>query len=175
MQNSDNRNSGNNNSRNRYNKNKKPYRSKPYYKSKNRSNQKPHSPEDSLFRKYEFLQEQYLNARKKYYELFFRADKLQKIKIENHYKNTLKTFNDFEKSLTDDQRVIIDKRIRVYNEDLDYSISHEVTASKLSQESENSNDPHQLSTQKGVSLKQDVEESIGTMEDFFILKPELKP
>ncbi|MFZ8932334.1 MAG: hypothetical protein ACO20H_10055 [Bacteriovoracaceae bacterium] len=122
------------------------------------------SPEERIFKKYMNLLEQHIVARKKFYELFFRADPNQKVKLEKAFNNTIEQVRSFEDSLSQDEKKLLNSRINKYKEDIDYSQNHSLEENKAQYDV--IEDPHLLPSQKSTEFKEDTEESIGSIEDY---------
>lgn len=135
--------------------------------NKNRNRRPKSLTPARILQKYDNLLEQYVVARRKYYELFGRAGGKQLDKVERNYQTSLKNLRDFEDKLEDWQREVLDQKINLYKEDRDYStnnnISPEGDTVSFTGEFE---DPHLLPTQKATEWSKDTEESEGTMEDY---------
>lgn len=120
-----------------------------------------------ILQKYDNLLEQYMVARKKFFEMFARAQGKQLDKIKNNYANSLKSLRDFESKLEDWQKEVLDKKVNQYKEDREFSSNHDLKPEgdivSFTGEFE---DPHLLSTQKASDWASDTEESSGTMEDY---------
>ena len=117
-----------------------------------------------LILKHDNLLEQYLLARKKYYELYARADRNQLNKLEFNYHNTLKQLREFEAGLQDWQKEVISKKIDGYAKDDLISTTYGEKPEVISFVGDFP-DPHLLSTQI-TDFSQDKEESVGTQEDY---------
>lgn len=143
-----------------------------FSKGKNRRygrNKKPPGPKgpEGLVRKYLNLMDTHLLARKKYYELFFRADPNQREKLEKTFYNTLDQVRLFENNLSDIEKEQLKSRIEGQSLDRDYSSNHNLSDSLLTDLPEGPfPDPHVLPGQLKVNFKEDTEESSGTIEDY---------
>ena len=120
-----------------------------------------------VLQKYDNLLEQYVVARRKYFELYGRASGKQLDKVERNYQTSLKNLRNFEDKLEDWQREVLKKKINLYKEDREFSTNHNLTPEgdtvSFTGEFE---DPHLLPTQKASEWSKDTEESEGTMEDY---------
>lgn len=118
--------------------------------------------------KYQNILEQYLSVRKKYFELFFRADPKQKAKLERNYYNELKKLNDFEARLNDKQKEELKLHTTGKSLDTKYSVNHESEMESYGTSIEDSaiSDPHYLESQQSPDWKSDQEESTGSLEDY---------
>lgn len=111
------------------------------------------------------LYDQYLAARRKFFEAFGR-DKATK-KLEDNYYRALDKMRKFEESLTEEQMVIFNKYFPVSDPETTYSENRGIgIEGKLEIMEEAVVDPHLLPSQIESDFKTDTEESVGTMEDY---------
>ncbi len=138
--------------------NKKKYHSKDkrFYRKHKNSSQKL-SP-DKEVQKYQNLFDQYLNARRKYYEKFSIVGIKQEIDLERKFIDHRKNLIKFEKSLSTEAKIIlgITEPPIVYNTE--------------TIKSEDSSSPHLLKSQSESDFSSDNEESSGSMEDYLKYK-----
>jgi hypothetical protein len=132
-------------------------------------------PLDSLIRKYGNILELHLAARKKYHDLFFRADPRQKARLQRNYYQTLENLRKFENNLKPDEKEIFLKNYRTLTPDTTYSANHEIQSENQqnlvgNNEDRSFEDPHCLSSQKDHSFSEDMEESVGSFDDYKKLK-----
>ncbi len=124
---------------------------------------------DLIISKYNNLLEQYLSARKKYHDLFFRADPRQKAKLERIYEQQTKNLREFEDKLTPEDRDLFNKHFCKKKEEIAYTNINSLDANPCI-ETPNENgeyiDPHYLTTQIDADYSSDTEESSGSMEDY---------
>ena len=122
---------------------------------------------DMITTKYNNLLEQYLVARRKYHDLFFRADPNQKAKLERVYNNATQKFIEFKDGLKPEDRELFEKHYNGLKLDLDYSSVNELNpvaeAVPFDTEPE---EPHQLISQVESDYSDDTEESVGSLEDY---------
>lgn len=122
---------------------------------------------DMITTKYNNLMEQYLVARRKYHDLFFRADPNQKAKLERVYNNATQKFIGFKDSLRPEDRELFENHYNGLKLDLDYSSVNEINpvaeAVPFDTEPE---EPHQLVSQVESDYSEDVEESVGSLDDY---------
>jgi hypothetical protein len=146
---------------------------RPNNRNRNRNrnrNIKPGPPlplNERIYKKYDHLIEVLGHARKKYFELFFRADPRQKKKLLDNYTRGLEAANKFENSLEENELQIFKTRYKKQELDLTYTTNHEINP--VGDQVNNSNqfpDPHYLVTQQEADFKQDNEESSGSMDDY---------
>lgn len=161
------------------------------FKSNNRNNKKPNNrPNNRKFsgskgksrrpktltparviQKYQNLLEQYLIARKKFFEIFGRGKEKQIDKVEKNYKTALANLRNFEKNLIPWQKEVLDKKYNGLPEDRQYS-----TDNNLSPEGdtvsiiEEPSTIHTLESQANADYSNDTEESSGSMEDYYAYK-----
>lgn len=122
---------------------------------------------DRIYEKYQNLLDQHLIARKKFHDLFYRADLPQKNKLERLFYSTLKELRDFEGRLNPHEREIFEKRNNGLALDLTYStINSENLETPAQVISNEPSDPHYMQSQKAASFKEDKEESVGSKADY---------
>jgi hypothetical protein len=110
---------------------------------------------DRIYEKYQNLLDQHLIARKKFHDLFYRADL------------TLKDIRDFEGKLNPAERELFEKRNNGLNLDTTYSALNAENLSGATQViPEGPSDPHFMQSQKLASYKDDKEESLGSKADY---------
>lgn len=126
---------------------------------------------DAVFKKYINFLDQHLIARKKYFGFFFRSDPNQKIKLEKVFYNTLNQLRNFEDSLKDEQKAILEKIVNGLELDCTYSKNHDLKfeGEKIEHECD-FDDPHYLPSQIEANFMKDNEESVGSIEDYKRLK-----
>ncbi|MBD66584.1 MAG: hypothetical protein CME62_15335 [Halobacteriovoraceae bacterium] len=136
--------------------------------SKNSKNRRPKSLTPAkVLQKYDNLMEQYLNARRKYFELHGRNSTRNLGKAERNYEQALKNLREFSDKLQDWQKEVLEQKVDGYKPDREYSTNHD-----LKPEGEQVSfvgefeDPHLLPTQADHQWSEDTEESEGTMEDY---------
>ncbi len=126
---------------------------------------------DRIYEKYLNLLDQHLIARRKYHDLFFRADPAQKNKLERSFYNTLKDVRDFEDKLTPDLREQFEKRNNGLKTDNIYTTNHEIGLEGDTPPAQSEwHDPHFLQSQKVADYSDDKEESVGTADDYLKYK-----
>lgn len=136
----------------------------------NGQQQRPGNPSaliDRIYEKYQNLLDQHLIARKKYHDLFYRADLPQKNKLERLFYSTLKDLRDFEGRLNPAERELFEKRNNGLNLDTTYSSQNaELLAGSTQVVPEAPADPHFMQSQKMTSYREDKEESLGSKADY---------
>jgi hypothetical protein len=168
-----NKNTSNNNSgtgqRRRNNKNsKRPSNRRP----RNNNRRGPQlSLEEKAMRNYYNLFERYLQARKKYFGLFHRADPRQLEKLEKSFNRHLNELREFEEGLSPEFKELFKKKFDGHKLDHTYTENHElpVEGLEISME-ETDEDPHYLVSQKESVFSEDTEESQGSFEDYQLYK-----
>ncbi len=117
--------------------------------------------------KYDNLLEQYLIARRKFFDIHGRGKEKQLAKVERNYQLALKNLRDFEKDLKDWQIEALKEKLNAYPEDRQFSKEHDLAPNgdEVSFVGE-FEDPHLLPTQKSDTWTNDSEETEGTMEDY---------
>lgn len=138
-------------------------------KKKFSKNRRPKSLTPSrILQKYENLQEQYIQARSKFFELFGRGKEKQLEKVEKNYHTSLENLRKFETGLNEDwQKEVLDQKINAYPEDRQYTTEHNIApVGDTVAHTGEFEDPHLLATQKNHQWTEDKEESTGTIEDY---------
>ncbi|MDO9181570.1 MAG: hypothetical protein Q7U04_04140, partial [Bacteriovorax sp.] len=126
---------------------------------------------ERIYEKYLNLLDQHLVARRKYHDLFYRADHGQKHKLERNFYNTLNDIRDFEDRLAPAARELFEKRNNGLNPDNIYTTNHElpVIGDNPPPPTEWA-DPHFLHSQDIADFKNDKEESAGSLDDYLKYK-----
>lgn len=139
---------------------------------------RPQRPQDNqgnnierLYEKYLNLLDQHLIARRKYHDLFFRADPAQKIKLEKNFYNTVNEVREFENRMSPETRALFEKRNNGLKPDIIYATNHELPleAAPVSDDLV-IEDPHLLQSQINCDFSGDTEESVGEAEDYLKYK-----
>lgn len=122
---------------------------------------------DRLIAKYENLRGLHLEARKKYFELFDRADPRQKEKLERQFSQSAARLQEFETHLNPQERALYEKHYNSYPKDLTYAENRQIEpeAPAVSVEGD-FEDPHLLESQRKAKFADDTEESLGTFDDY---------
>lgn len=169
-----NRSDKSNNSRGNSSKKGRPQRSP---KSSNPANKRRNSrprrtgPKLSGFEKVERgyinLLEKHLEARKKYFDLFHRADPRQLAKLERIFSRSADELREYEDAIKPEYKEEFEKKYNGLKLDTTYSENHElpVEAPLVATEGD-FEDPHLLQTQVDHEFKGDQEESAGSIEDY---------
>jgi hypothetical protein len=126
---------------------------------------------EKIYEKYLNLLDQHLIARRKYHDLFYRADPGQKNKLERNFYNTMNDIREFESKMAPDARALFEKRNNGLSPDNIYTTNHEipVTGENPPPETEWA-DPHFLQSQKLADYALDKEESVGVLDDYLKYK-----
>lgn len=126
---------------------------------------------DRVYEKYLNLLDQHLIARRKYHDLFYRADPAQKNKLERNFYSTLNDIREFENRLAPDVRELFEKRNNGLSPDRTYTSNHELPVEGEEVPKDlGPEDPHYLQSQKNANYEEDIEESTGTMDDYLRYK-----
>ncbi len=127
--------------------------------------------DESIYVKYLTLMEHHLSARKKYFALFDRADPQQKAKLERNFTGSMAKVREFEEALSEEDLAAFKAKVNGLKNDSTYSENHEIAfdAEPVSFDS-GAAEPHYLETQKNSNFSEDVEESVGSMEDYLSYK-----
>jgi hypothetical protein len=147
------------------NKNRKRYNSN---NSNNNNNRNGNSKTNRVCSHYDTLQDQHIIARKKFFELFYRADKNQKRKLENKFNATLEALRKYEAELKPDQKILLQKKVNGQPLDLTYSSTREMSAEhSFVEECTTPDDIHINEIQKERdNYSTDTEESLGSIDDY---------
>ncbi|MCR9205118.1 MAG: hypothetical protein NXH75_11100 [Halobacteriovoraceae bacterium] len=122
---------------------------------------------EKFHRSYLNLLERHLDARKKYYELFHRADPKQLAKLEKNFYRTLDELRSHEEKVRPEDEEKFKKLIDGLELDTTYSNNHELPLhAEVLVKEEEIEDPHLLPTQVDHEFKGDAEESMGSIEDY---------
>lgn len=122
---------------------------------------------DRAYEKYQNLLDQHIIARKKYFELFYRADFQQKAKLERNFYQTLFDLRDFEEKATPEISDFLKIKTNGKSPDLIYSDNHSLEKDgKIEIIGDNFEDPHFLPSQAKANYDEDTEESVGSLEDY---------
>lgn len=171
MSDTPNKNQNNNNPPNNKNGGNKKFRNnkKKYSQNKNR---RPKSLTPSrILQKYDNLMEQYLVARRKFFETQAKTNLKQKEKIIKSYQTSLKNLRTFEIGLEDWQKDVLKEKINAFPLDRQYTSEHNIEpiGDEVSFVGE-FDDPHLLPTQKAEDWASDTDESSGSIEDYYSYK-----
>lgn len=172
---------GNNNSRSKGSSNRKgrPQRSaKAAQTGKKKRNNRPRrnssgnnnnnaSGFEKFQRSYLNLLERHLEARKKYFELYHRADPKQLAKLERNFYRSLDELRDHESKVKPEFENKFKAMIDGLKVDNTYSENHELPfEAEVLVKEEEIEDPHLLPTQINHEFKGDEEESVGSISDY---------
>jgi hypothetical protein len=126
---------------------------------------------ERIYEKYLNLLDQHIIARRKYHDLFYRADPAQKNKLERNFYNTLNDIREFESKLAPDVMTLFEKRNNGYQYDRIYTTNHEIPVEgDVVPDDLPPAEPHLLRSQIAADYSGDVEESVGTAEDYLKYK-----
>ncbi len=126
---------------------------------------------ERIYEKYLNLLDQHIIARRKYHDLFYRADPAQKAKLERNFYNTLNDVRDFESKLAPDVKILFEKRNNGLRADRTYTTNHEIPIEGDEVPSDlPPAEPHLLQSQIAADYSNDTEESVGTAEDYLKYK-----
>lgn len=123
---------------------------------------------DLISANYDKILTDHLEARKKYFEMYYRAQPAQRDKLERLFYESLDKLYSFAESVPPEFREEFEKKVNGLRFDRVYSEHREISAEgELEIRSENEiEDPHYLESQKSANYADDTEESIGTVEDY---------
>lgn len=121
--------------------------------------------------KYLSLVERHVEARRKYYDFFHRADPNQLRKLEREFVDSQQQVLNFEASLNPTDRELLNKDYGGKPEDRAYTTNHEISPEQQPVPTQGDfEDPHVLESQRRADFKDDKEESHGSIEDYKKLK-----
>ncbi len=122
---------------------------------------------DKVERAYLNLLEKHLESRRKYFDLYHRADPRQLAKLEKSFYRTLTELREYEDNLKPELKEKFDSKYNGLELDHTYSSNHEIPAEVEAVAAEGDfEDPHLLPTQKKGLYAEDTEESSGSIEDY---------
>ncbi|MGB0452542.1 MAG: hypothetical protein ACPGJV_02425 [Bacteriovoracaceae bacterium] len=145
-------------------------------KNQNRNRNRDHSKKskiklDPIFRNYERLCDALTKARKDYLDKFHHHDRRVKQKYEKLYFTAMKKLRDYESSLSSDEKERYQKLYPDHEFDTTYSQNHELsTEGEVLVNDTDIEDPHFLESQKESDYKEDEEESVGSIDDYYAYK-----
>ncbi|MBC7712698.1 MAG: hypothetical protein H7177_05140, partial [Rhizobacter sp.] len=126
---------------------------------------------ERIYEKYLNLLDQHIIARRKYHDLFYRADPPQKNKLERNFYNTLNDIREFESKLAPEMKASFEKRNNGYQYDRTYTSNHAIPIEGDAVPADlPPAEPHYLQSQIAADYRDDVEESVGTAEDYLKYK-----
>ena len=140
---------------------------RPKNKRRKKKYSTPLTLHERVYRKYDHLIEVHSHARKKYFEMYFRADPRQKEKLYNNFVRSLEEFHKFENTLTDEEKDVYRARYKRQELDTTYTENHSI--SPVGEEVNLSSkfpDPHYLKSQQEADYSSDQEETSGSIEDY---------
>ncbi len=122
---------------------------------------------EKIERAYLNLLEKHLESRKKYHDLYHRADPRQLAKLEKSFYRTLTELREYEDGVKEEYKAQFNEKYNGLKLDHTYSENHEISpeADAVSTEGD-FEDPHYLPTQSQANYSEDTEESMGSIEDY---------
>lgn len=123
---------------------------------------------DLIAANYNKVLSDHLEARKRYFELYHRAQPAQRDKLERVFYETLDKLYGFENTVDAQYQAQFREMVDGLKPDLIYSEKRELAPEgvlEISDEAE-IEDPHLLESQKSADFTDDTEESTGTLEDY---------
>lgn len=165
--NSNNRNSGNGKKRRSKGGNNRQRNRRPRNNRNRKATGKNLGGFEKIERAYLNLLEKHLESRKKYFDLYHRADPRQLAKLERSFYRTMAELRKYETEVKDEFKDQFNAKYNGLKVDHSYSEMHEIPSEAqpvaLQGEFE---DPHLLPTQIQADFTQDTEESVGSIEDY---------
>lgn len=126
---------------------------------------------DLVRAKYLGFVEKHVEARRKYYDYFHRADPNQLRKLEREFTDSQAQLLAYEESLSPKEREQLTIDYGGRPEDRVYSSNHEISPEQqFVSEKGDFEDPHLLESQKNLDFSRDTEESVGSIDDYKRLK-----
>lgn len=143
---------------------------RPHYRSRRRrgAGQRVLSGPQVVY-KYHNLLDLHLQNRRKYFEMFSRADDNQLRKLENNFYASIEQLRRFEERLEDWQKEYLRQNTDRYRKDLTYQTNHNLPDHyPLEVRPEDIRDPHFTPAQEEAfeEYRNDKEEGVGTYEDY---------
>lgn len=134
------------------------------------------APEERLMNQYWIHLEEYLQARRGFYVHAHVENEAQKIKYKRAYLRALEKWRTWQDSLSDQDKVVIQRRNYEHRLENGYSVSNQVDydRSKIDWEGPFL-DQHFLKRQIEADYKGDIEETSGTMDDYQKIKDGFVP
>ncbi len=164
-----NNNSNNNNNNNRRRHHNRPH--PPHQNGQREGGQEGRLDFQKVLHKYENFLEQHLNARRKYFEQFYRTHEDGRARLEHNFFKSIEQLRDFEEKLPDDVKILLKNHIDRYREDNIYTQNHELPLAPPKEEIVTKiEDPHRLESQKQAKYAHDAEESNGSLDDYYAYK-----
>ncbi len=110
----------------------------------------------------------HLEARKRYFELYFRAQPQQRDKLERLFYESQDKLYNFEQTVEPEYLEQFKAMVDGLKPDLVYSERREISPEGILEvvKEEDIEDPHYLESQKSADYAQDTEESSGTLDDY---------
>ncbi len=127
---------------------------------------------EKIERSYLVLTEKHIQARKKYYEFYHRANPQQLAKLERQFYQSLKEIRDFEDSISEEFKEQFNAKFNGLRLDTTYTENHEINSEgQLEVAAEGPfEDPHLLRIQQESNYADDDEESSGSLDDYLRYK-----
>lgn len=123
---------------------------------------------DLVASNYNKILSDHLEARKRYFELYYRAQPQQRDKLERLFFESLDKLYNFENSVEEQYQEQFREMVDGLKPDLIYSEKRELAPEGVLEvaSDEDIEDPHLLESQKSADFATDTEESTGTLEDY---------
>ena len=124
-----------------------------------------------IFRRYDYLTELHIIARRKFFKNHYHMDQRLVNKLERNFHETLRQLWDFKNSLNRHQFERLNEKYNGLPTDTTYSENHGIDQKgEITPEDYQIMDPHITNFQKESSFTNDTEESKGTSEDYKAFK-----
>lgn len=129
------------------------------------------TPQEKIVERYDALLELHNQARRKYYEMFHRAEPQQRQKLERAFDRTVSDLRHYEHTLNAEQKAILRSKRDGLRPDLTYATNHNLPPEEAPVSHQgNFEDPHELQSQREADFSKDTEESMGTLDDYMKYK-----
>lgn len=127
---------------------------------------------DLVAANYDKILAEHLEARKRYFEMYYRAQPAQRDKLERVFYDSLDKLYNFAENVPAEHKEAFEQKINGLSFDRVYSERREIPADGQLEISgpEDIEDPHYLESQKNANYKDDTEESYGSIEDYLAYK-----
>lgn len=119
---------------------------------------------EHIERAYLNLLQEHLQARKRYFEFFHRADPKRLAKLERVFSESARKMQEFAAEVAPKWRERFDNKFNPHKNDTAYSDNMEAPGQWAPPK--DVEDPHLLTSQVDADYREDREESVGTMEDY---------
>ncbi len=125
------------------------------------------TPQERIIERYDTLTELHIQARRKYYDLYHRANPEQRQKLERAFHRTILDLRQYEKSLSPEQFAVLKSKRDGLRMDVTYTTNHQLPPEAPAVPTQGDfEDPHVLQSQIQCDFSNDKEESVGSIDDY---------